>query len=103
MLSRIYWPDFPVPVGVILDVKRATHDELLTAQREEAVAKRGSGDLRALLEGGETWVVAAGVIRCPSCGHANFAGEDSCEACGADLPDPRRARRCGRLPRAASR
>jgi 2-oxoglutarate ferredoxin oxidoreductase subunit beta len=27
MLSRI-WPDFPVPVGVILDVKRATHDEL---------------------------------------------------------------------------
>ena len=25
------------------------------------------------------------MIRCPSCGHANFAGEDSCEACGADL------------------
>jgi CBS domain-containing protein len=25
------------------------------------------------------------VIRCPTCGHDNFAGEDSCEACGADL------------------
>ncbi len=25
------------------------------------------------------------MIRCPGCGHDNFAGEDSCEACGADL------------------
>ena len=25
------------------------------------------------------------MIRCPVCGHDNFAGEDSCEACGADL------------------
>jgi CBS domain-containing protein len=25
------------------------------------------------------------VIRCPSCGHANYAGEDACEECGADL------------------
>jgi len=57
MLSRIYWPEFPVPVGVILDVKRATHDELLTAQLEEALARRGPGNLQELLEGGETWEV----------------------------------------------
>jgi CBS domain-containing protein len=25
------------------------------------------------------------VIRCPACGHGNFAGEDACEECGADL------------------
>ena len=25
------------------------------------------------------------MIRCPVCGHENFAGEDACEACGADL------------------
>ena len=25
------------------------------------------------------------MIRCPSCGHANYAGEDACEECGADL------------------
>jgi hypothetical protein len=49
------------------------------------VAKRGSGDLRALL--GWRDLGGPGVIRCQSCGHANFAGEDSCEACGADLPD----------------
>ena len=25
------------------------------------------------------------MIRCPSCGHPNYAGEDACEECGADL------------------
>ena len=25
------------------------------------------------------------MIRCPSCGHGNYPGEDSCEECGADL------------------
>jgi CBS domain-containing protein len=25
------------------------------------------------------------VIRCPTCGHENYAGEDACEECGGDL------------------
>lgn len=25
------------------------------------------------------------MMRCPACGHDNYAGEDQCEACGADL------------------
>ncbi len=25
------------------------------------------------------------MIRCPSCGHGNYPGEDACEECGADL------------------
>jgi signal-transduction protein with cAMP-binding, CBS, and nucleotidyltransferase domain len=25
------------------------------------------------------------VIRCPACGHENYAGEDTCEECGGDL------------------
>jgi CBS domain-containing protein len=25
------------------------------------------------------------MIRCPSCGHKNYPGEDACDACGADL------------------
>jgi 2-oxoglutarate ferredoxin oxidoreductase subunit beta len=57
MLSRIYWPDFPVPVGVIRDVQRPTHDEMVTNQIEEAIAARGPGDLQALLKGNDTWVV----------------------------------------------
>jgi 2-oxoglutarate ferredoxin oxidoreductase subunit beta len=57
MLSRIYWPDFPVPVGVIRNVRRPTHDEMVTDQIEHAIASRGPGDLQALLNGSDTWVV----------------------------------------------
>ena len=57
MLSTIYWPDFPVPVGVIRSVQRPTHSELLNEQVETAIAKRGMGNLTDLLDGGETWTV----------------------------------------------
>ena len=57
MLSRMWWPAFPVPVGVFRQVRHATHDQLLTEQLEAAVALRGPGDLQKLLTGGETWVV----------------------------------------------
>ncbi len=58
MLSTIYWPDFPVPVGVIRSVQRPTHSELLNQQVEDAVTKRGRGNLTDLLDSGETWVVS---------------------------------------------
>ncbi|MFI5226921.1 MAG: 2-oxoacid:ferredoxin oxidoreductase subunit beta [Candidatus Limnocylindrales bacterium] len=57
MLSRMFYPDFPVPVGVIRDVTRPTHDEMLTAQLAAAVEQRGEGNLEKLLNGGETWTV----------------------------------------------
>jgi 2-oxoglutarate ferredoxin oxidoreductase subunit beta len=57
MLSRMWWPDFPVPVGVFRDVSRPTHDELLTAQIDKAIAQRGEGDLAALLRSGDAWTV----------------------------------------------
>jgi 2-oxoglutarate ferredoxin oxidoreductase subunit beta len=57
MLSRMWWPDYPVPVGVLRDVTRPTHDELLSGQIEAATAQRGGGDLGQLLESGETWIV----------------------------------------------
>jgi 2-oxoglutarate/2-oxoacid ferredoxin oxidoreductase subunit beta len=57
MLSRMWWPDFPVPVGVFRDVSRPTHDELLTAQIDKAIAQRGQGDLAELLRSGEAWTV----------------------------------------------
>jgi 2-oxoglutarate ferredoxin oxidoreductase subunit beta len=58
MLSRLWWPAFPVPVGVFRRVRRPTHDELITAQLEAAVAQRGPGDLERLLRGGDTWTVS---------------------------------------------
>ena len=57
MLSTIYWPEFPVPVGVIRSVQRPTHSELLNQQVEDAIAKRGRGNLTDLLDSGETWIV----------------------------------------------
>jgi 2-oxoglutarate/2-oxoacid ferredoxin oxidoreductase subunit beta len=59
MLSRMFYPEFPVPVGTFRDVERPTHDELLTAQVNAAIEQRGEGSLKKLLESGETWVVQA--------------------------------------------
>ena len=58
MLSRMWWPDYPVPVGVLRNVSRPTHDELMTQQIEAVRAQRGEGDLRKLLDSGETWTVS---------------------------------------------
>ncbi len=57
MLSRMWWPDYPVPVGVIRDISRPTHDALLTGQIEAARAKQGEGDLTRALMAGDTWTV----------------------------------------------
>ena len=58
ILSRMWYPEFPVPVGVFRDVTRPTHDELMTAQLSDALAQRGEGDLEKLLRSGETWTVS---------------------------------------------
>ena len=58
VLSRMWWPDYPVPVGVLRRVSRPTHDQLVTAQVEDARAQKGEGDLRTLLFAGDTWTVA---------------------------------------------
>jgi 2-oxoglutarate ferredoxin oxidoreductase subunit beta len=46
------------PVGVFRDVQRAVYDDLMAEQIETATAKRGKGDLEALLHSGETWTIA---------------------------------------------
>ena len=57
ILSRMWWPEYPVPVGVLRRVSRPTHDQLVTAQVDEARAQKGEGDLRTLLFAGDTWTV----------------------------------------------
>jgi len=57
MLAHIYWPEFPVPVGVIREIEKPTHDQMLVEQIAQATAARGAGDLRRLLNAGETWTV----------------------------------------------
>lgn len=57
ILSRMFYPEFPVPVGVLRRVSQPTHDQLMSAQIEAARAQQGEGDLRGLLFSGETWTV----------------------------------------------
>jgi 2-oxoglutarate ferredoxin oxidoreductase subunit beta len=57
VLSRMFWPDFPVPVGVLRAVPRPTHDQLVDGQIAAAVAAQGEGDLADVLASGETWTV----------------------------------------------
>jgi len=57
VLSRMFWPEFPVPVGVLRAVPRPTHDQLLEDQLTAAVASAGEGDLEKALFSGETWTV----------------------------------------------
>ena len=57
IMSRMFWPDYPVPVGVLREVQRPTHSELVDAQIEQAKAKRRRGRPREAVLAGETWTV----------------------------------------------
>jgi 2-oxoglutarate/2-oxoacid ferredoxin oxidoreductase subunit beta len=48
----------PTPLGVFRDIERPVYDDLMAEQLEAAVAKRGPGDLGALLRAGDTWEIA---------------------------------------------
>jgi len=58
ILSRMFWPEFPVPVGVLKRVERPTHDQLLAAQLERARSQKGEGDLHDLLFTSDTWTIS---------------------------------------------
>ncbi len=56
MLSRMDYPDFPVPVGVIRAVQRPTYNDLMEEQLVKA-AETQDADLEALFRQGDTWQV----------------------------------------------
>lgn len=49
--------NLPRPFGVFYDVQRPTYEEALLTQVQEITESKGKGDLDALLEGDNTWVV----------------------------------------------
>jgi 2-oxoglutarate ferredoxin oxidoreductase subunit beta len=51
------YPDFPEPIGVFRAVDRPRYDLELNRQVKEAQEKKGRGDLRKLLNSGDTWTV----------------------------------------------
>jgi 2-oxoglutarate ferredoxin oxidoreductase subunit beta len=57
LLSRMRYPEFPEPIGVFRAVERPQYDQRLNQQVQEAIAKKGEGDLAALFDSGDTWTV----------------------------------------------
>src|SRR5262245_39126372 len=57
LLSRMRYPEFPEPIGIFRAVERPQYDQRMNQQIQEAVAKKGEGDLAALFDSGDTWTV----------------------------------------------
>jgi 2-oxoglutarate ferredoxin oxidoreductase subunit beta len=57
ILSRLDYPDFPVPVGVLRAVERPTYDGIVEEQEALAIQRSGHGDLDKMFNSGDTWVV----------------------------------------------
>jgi len=58
LLSRMdATPGFPTPIGVLHAVDAPRYEDLMSAQVQGAIQKRGPGQLEKLLQAGDTWVV----------------------------------------------
>ena len=57
LLSRMHYPEFPIPMGVFRAVDRPHYEELLMGQISTAIEKEGVGDLQKLYRDGDTWEV----------------------------------------------
>ena len=57
MLAQMDAPSFPVPIGVLRNVQAPVLDAAMSEQIAQVTAKKGPGDLKALIYGGETWDV----------------------------------------------
>ncbi len=58
LLSRMRYPEFPEPIGVFRAVDAPRYDVLINEQVDKAREARGNGDLEALFNSGDTWVVS---------------------------------------------
>ncbi len=56
-LSRMTYPEFPVPIGVFRQVAHPTYDQGMVAQIEQAQSKKGKGDLVSLYLSSDIWKV----------------------------------------------
>ena len=55
LLSRLTYPEFPVPVGVFYSAERPCLEDSMETQSVQATAKLGAGNLERLLNSGSTW------------------------------------------------
>lgn len=57
VLARMPFPEFPVALGVLYARDQETYDERMTQQLRAGQERFGAGDLKKLLQSGETWTV----------------------------------------------
>jgi len=57
MLADLHYPEFPEALGVLYREEKATYEELVKGQVDQAIAKRGPGTLEALFNAGDTYDV----------------------------------------------
>ena len=57
MLSRMTYPDYPVPIGVFRQVEHPVYEQMVLDQVRTAQQARGVGQLRDLYSADETWTV----------------------------------------------
>ncbi len=55
--NMIHDEKLPRAMGIFVELERPTYEEMLEDQITKAKAKKGEGDLQALLDGDETWVI----------------------------------------------
>jgi len=57
LLTRMEYPEMPVPFGVFRNITKPTYDDMLEAQVQQAVKAKGKGNLKDLIYGPDTWTV----------------------------------------------
>ena len=58
ILSQLWAPDYPIPLGVMVnEVDAPIYEDLVLKQEQKVIADRGPGDIAALLRSGETWTI----------------------------------------------
>jgi 2-oxoglutarate/2-oxoacid ferredoxin oxidoreductase subunit beta len=57
LLAELEPPQFPTALGIFRNLEHPTYDHLLHQQIQQAISKRGRGDLKSLLNSGTTWQV----------------------------------------------
>ena len=55
LLSNFDYPEFPVPMGVLRQIKNATYGEIIEKQINSQLDKLGEGKLTDLLRGPQVW------------------------------------------------
>ena len=57
IVSQFDHPDYPVPLGVIHQEKRSTHEDTILEREHLQREQKGMGDLKALIRGQQAWTV----------------------------------------------